>query len=534
MTGKSNRLTSSLRLAFLLLLLTTVSLVWFYVETIRRYDLKLRHVSSQQLVVHDLEELARLSFLELQLLGDRVESGRISDALGSGEARRRVLQEKIARLREHVAQARDPGQVFAGTGSYGSLPEALDKVEEIVAYSALLDEALEQRRISTAQLEWRRLVGSGLVNELAMMVEAAIGEQERQLRTSITAPVTATPAELELFPVVILVVSIVSVVLAWIGSWRLSRSANSLHEGARAFIEGDFAHRIPELKVAELSGLAKALNAMAERFTDHRKRLQDTASKLESIIEERTRELTVSNQKLAEVDVARQQLLSNISHEFRTPLTAIRGQADIALRGSGRPEHEYREAIERILRQAQHATDIVDDLLFIARADAGEPRLEWHSVSIGKVIESVCQDFDTAARQRKATIEQHLKVKNAVVRGDSRRLRQVFAILLDNALRYSNIGGTVEVYVWLAEHEVRIEFRDHGIGLDEEEAGKAFERFYRSRRAQEHSRGTGLGLSVAKVIVEAHSGSISLSGAPGVGAQARVVLPLHTQFKGMS
>jgi signal transduction histidine kinase len=102
---------------------------------------------------------------------------------------------------------------------------------------------------------------------------------------------------------------------------------------------------------------------------------------------------------------------------------------------------------------------------------------------------------------------------------------------MDNALRYSNPEGRIEVHVSQIDSDVQISFRDNGIGLTEEEAELAFERFYRGHKAEEHARGTGLGLPVAKAIVEAHDGSISLQGKLGEGAMATVTLPAESRLR---
>jgi two-component system sensor histidine kinase BaeS len=118
--------------------------------------------------------------------------------------------------------------------------------------------------------------------------------------------------------------------------------------------------------------------------------------------------------------------------------------------------------------------------------------------------------------------------------GDDGRLRQVFSILIDNALRYSNAGGKVEVRLKRQGLEIVVTVRDSGIGLTVEEARQAFQRFYRGGQAQGHARGTGLGLPVAKAIVEAHKGRIALEGKPGEGALATVVLPAEDKLKAVA
>jgi signal transduction histidine kinase len=270
---------------------------------------------------------------------------------------------------------------------------------------------------------------------------------------------------------------------------------------------------------------------MARELSDHRSSLHDANVTLEATVEERTRALKSSNRKLADVDVNRRKLLADISHEFRTPLTVIRGESEIALRGKNKTKLEYRESFQRIMDQADHTTRLVDDLLFIARVDAGEPRLSLRSVAITSMITTVCEEFAVRAEKEKIKIEQSYEDSKVIVLGDVGRLRQVFAILIDNAMRYSNEGGSIEIKLTRGESEVHISFRDQGIGLTEEESEQAFERFYRGNKAEQHARGTGLGLPVAKAIVEAHKGKISLEGELGVGAIARVSLPAENRLR---
>ena len=118
--------------------------------------------------------------------------------------------------------------------------------------------------------------------------------------------------------------------------------------------------------------------------------------------------------------------------------------------------------------------------------------------------------------------------------GDAGRLRQVFTVLIDNALRYSKSGDRVEVGLHREERDVIITVQDTGIGLTREESRQAFQRFFRGNKAQGHARGTGLGLPVAKAIVEAHKGTISLEGEPGKGAMATVILPAEEKLKAVA
>jgi len=322
--------------------------------------------------------------------------------------------------------------------------------------------------------------------------------------------------------------------IAWLFSRSLTRSVNVLHRGAQAFSNDDLNHRIPELHEKEFEQLGEAFNAMARQLADHRTGMRDSNIRLEAIVEERTRALKSSNEILELVDENRRKLLADISHEFRTPLTVIRGESEIALRGKLKTKAEYQETLARIMEQADQTTRLVDDLLFIARADAGEPRLKIRPVSVSSLLSTVCMDFSARAKQNEIRIEQSPEDENSVVMGDSGRLRQVFSILIDNALRYSKQGEAVEVKLHRDNKDIVVTVRDTGIGLTKAEARQAFQRFFRGGKAQGHARGTGLGLPVAKAIVEAHKGSITLQGKPGEGALATVILPAEEKLKAVA
>jgi signal transduction histidine kinase len=371
---------------------------------------------------------------------------------------------------------------------------------------------------------------SGVAEDFSILVVAAAADHKAESHSRDQEAFGLTRYIARLMPILMGVLVLTTLFFIFGMSRKLNRAVSELHKGALALRNDDLSYRIPDLSEPEFQRLGEAFNTMALQLSEHREELRNTNIELEATVDERTRELQESNRKLAAVDANRRKLLANISHEFRTPLTVIRGEAEIALRGSNKTPTDHEESFRRIVDQADNATRLVDDLLFIARADAGEPRLKLSSVAIAGMIDSVCQEFSAKAENRGIKIEQGRMDKRAVVHGDPGRLRQVFAILLENALRYSDPGGRVEIQVLQDNESVKITFRDEGIGLTEEESELAFERFYRAPQAIEKAAGTGLGLPVAKAIVEAHHGVISLSGKPGHGATATVVLPFGRPF----
>lgn len=519
-----------LLVAFATLLLITLALAWYFYDTVAWYEHDVQRIALANDVLHSYQELSRQTFQELNALGDRVASTG-DNGLAGWDKRANTLRKAIFRVRHGIATELAFEQSASDGGELESLAEIERVVERIIRTSERINQALASGNPELAMDELTELRNTGVAAYFNRLIITAIDAQERKARTADQDAIALARYIKSVLPVFIFVLVAVTLLTTWLFSRSLTRSVSALHDGARAFTSGNLAHRIPELREDEFQRLGEAFNTMALELSENRTRLHDANVKLEATVEERTRALKTSNKKLAEVDVTRRKLLADISHEFRTPLTVMRGEAEIALRGAKNTKADYRESLQRIMDQADHTTRLVDDLLFIARADAGEPRLKMRSVAIPGMVVSVCNDFAAKAEQKGIRIELECEENRAVVLGDSGRLRQVFAILLDNALRYSNPGGTVEVRLSRTDSEVSISFRDYGIGLSDEEAEMAFERFYRGHKAVEHAGGTGLGLPVAKAIVEAHKGHISLSGELGGGAAATVTLPVESQLR---
>jgi signal transduction histidine kinase len=167
--------------------------------------------------------------------------------------------------------------------------------------------------------------------------------------------------------------------------------------------------------------------------------------------------------------------------------------------------------------------NLIDDLLFLSRSEADELRFTFAPVSLTKVVSEAVQDAAVLARDRNVRIAFEGASTGPVVRADARRLKQAVLIVLDNAAKYADpeTGVTVRVAADAGDAEVRV--RDHGTGIPPEEIPHVFQRFYRGARAR-HGDGSGLGLPIARWIVEKHQGSIDLSSAPGEGTEVRIAL----------
>lgn len=318
---------------------------------------------------------------------------------------------------------------------------------------------------------------------------------------------------------------LVTVVFTLVLLQRLRRPLAELLKGTRALAGGNLEHRIPIHGGDEFAGLGASFNQMAADLQSNRDALALAQARLETAVAERTEELRHANAALRQVDDARRGFFADISHELRTPLTIIRGEAEIALRGRNKKILDYKNSLQRIVEQSRHTSHLIDDLLFIARHGEGGNRIEMQPVEIGSLLEDACGDARVMADDRGIRVRCRCGDTNPMI-GDPQRLRQLFLILLDNAIRYSNDEGEVDVEMSQMNGEVTVRVSDSGIGIREDEIGLVFERFRRGGNAVEHNAdGMGLGLPVAKAIVEAHQGAIVIESRIGEGTRAIVHLP---------
>lgn len=219
------------------------------------------------------------------------------------------------------------------------------------------------------------------------------------------------------------------------------------------------------------------------------------------------------------------QFTADASHELRTPLALIRANAEMLSRHLDRLPPSDSELIGEIIDETDHLNRLVSDLLTLARADADSVKIETEPVDFRALVNDVHEDVQRIAESR--GILSDITLNGPVtVSGDEVRLRQLILILLDNALKYTDPGGRVDVSLMRRDNHARLAVSDSGIGIPAADLPHIFDRFYRVDRAREHeSGGTGLGLSIAQWIVQAHGGTIKVESAVGRGSTFQVELP---------
>jgi heavy metal sensor kinase len=217
---------------------------------------------------------------------------------------------------------------------------------------------------------------------------------------------------------------------------------------------------------------------------------------------------------------------ADASHDLRTPVSVIRTIAEVTLRRP-RTESQYAEAMSKILRTAVETTSLLENLLMLARADAGATGIELHLIDLDAHVRKAQERAVLLAASKALDITLRTPGKPVWVRADSIAIDRLLLILLDNAVKYTPDGGFCEIALATAAGHAQIEVRDSGIGIPEGELGMIYERLYRSDQARSRETcGAGLGLAIARWITEMHGGTIAAESRIGAGSVFRVSLPV--------
>lgn len=232
------------------------------------------------------------------------------------------------------------------------------------------------------------------------------------------------------------------------------------------------------------------------------------------------------NEMLARIEElfrAQQRFVADVSHELRSPLTAVRGNLDLLRRGAANDPEERGQVLEAIDSETARMSRLVSDLLLLARQDSGVP-IAKDTVELDTVLLEVYRQAQLTAKGVTVTLGAE---DQATIQGDRDRLKQVLLNLVDNAVKYTPQGGKVTLSLTKDDAWVKIAVHDTGIGIAVENIPNLFDRFYRVDKARSRDAGgTGLGLAIAKSVVEAHNGKITVESQLGKGSTFTVWLPL--------
>ena len=230
---------------------------------------------------------------------------------------------------------------------------------------------------------------------------------------------------------------------------------------------------------------------------------------------------------LRKLERVRRDFVANVSHEFRTPLTAIQGFAETLLAGAMDDPQNRGRFLEIILEHSRRLARLTEDLLMLSKMDADRLEFETRRIPIGPFIDSCIETAQPRARDKDLRLSVKVAEKIPDIAGDRRRLTEVLQNLLDNAIQYTPAGGQITVSAGVADSAVVFTVSDTGIGIPQTEQPRIFERFYRVDVARSRQvGGTGLGLAIAKHLVEGHGGRIWVESEIGHGSQFHFSVPI--------
>lgn len=400
---------------------------------------------------------------------------------------RRMQTEGEGRLRYWIYEFKEHDAVHAVV--FDAQGKLLAKTEELAEASIPpAPPPPDQMRIgdgSTPILgRQRMLVGRVLMSDqpLTVVLMAGLSDVDRELALLVTTLATAGPIAL-----------LLGGALAYWMARKALAPMEQLHQLTQGITAEHLDRRLPIINSGdELGQLTQTINSMIGRL----------------------------EKSFAEI----RRFTADASHELRTPLTAIRTEAEVALHKS-LDVAECKELLGSILEECDRLTRMTDQLLTLAREDAGERPASRERVDLVTVVASVTETMTPVAEANGVQLR-IVRSTPLWVRGEEGRLRQVVYNLLENSIKYTPAGGKIEVTLVGVSGAVVLTVRDTGIGIPAEHLARVFERFYRVDKARSREMGgTGLGLSIVQSIVQAHDGQVTLASTPSQGTTCTVTLP---------
>jgi two-component system phosphate regulon sensor histidine kinase PhoR len=318
-------------------------------------------------------------------------------------------------------------------------------------------------------------------------------------------PLSQVQLEIRLIYRVVLFGALAAVGIALIVAYFLSRSITlrirQMKDTAEQIAKGDFARRVRIKSKDELGELGKSLNAMAD-------------------------ELQQKIENLDRMNRIRTDFVANVSHELKTPLTLIKGYIE-TLEDRAMDDREQSAKFVSIIKEhSDRLGNIVDDLLSLGELESSKDHVHRTEFDLKKLIDDISLGFGHALAEKRQTLSVSSQGTDHRIKADRNKIEQLFANLIDNAIKYTKQSGRIELSLLEQNQAVCVTVQDNGIGIPKEDLNRVFERFYRVDKARSRKLGgTGLGLSIAKHIVLVHNGTITIESELNKGTKVFVTLP---------
>ncbi len=270
------------------------------------------------------------------------------------------------------------------------------------------------------------------------------------------------------------------------------RPLKAITEGARQFADGTLSYRIRISSRDEMGYLADTMNYMADCL-------------------ERSEE-------------DERKFIQNVSHDFRSPLTSIKGFLEAILDGTI-PTEMREKYLRRVIDEAERLTKLTQGMLTLNSLDSGR-RLSRSNFDINRTIRATAESFEVQCTEKKLHFNLRFDVEQEMVFANYEKIQQVLYNLTDNAIKFSDVGGEIDIQSYENRGRVFVSVKDHGCGISKKDRGRVFDRFYKSDQSRgKDKKGTGLGLSIVREIIQAHGENIDLISTEGVGSEFIFSLP---------
>lgn len=432
---------------------------------------------------------------------DRIETVSETEAeLMDGGAGRNVLED-VTQLRAELIAALDAIDQAAALISSGARADgralAISVLEGQVdvRIASLMDDAiaLEREQLEAARSDLRRFHSTIQLIAWALVV-------------------------LVLLATTLIVVSLVR---------RFGHALGRLTEATQAYAEDKLDQRINLDGQDELSDVARRMESMADQILTKQQALEKIRAELEQRVVDRTAELSSVNRELEKRERLRRQFFADIGHELRTPVTAIRGEAEVALRAREDRPVAQEAALNQIVALTSGLTNSVNDLFLLAREQAG--MLDFRNVvlDLNEPARQAVGEMRALIEAAEASVHLELADADVWIEGELSRLVQLVRLLVSNALTHCPRGVEISVRTRANGTRAMLCIADNGPGVPAEDRGQIFNRYTRGKEATARSAsGTGLGLSIAKSIVNAHGGTIEVTEASSGGAEFQASFPM--------
>lgn len=283
---------------------------------------------------------------------------------------------------------------------------------------------------------------------------------------------------------------IISFVIAILFARQISNPITKMRETANELVRGNYSAKTKIKQKDEIGDLADTLDILSERLLKSEKERED-------------------------MEQMRRDFFANVSHELRTPITVMRGYTELLVDDVVTDEKKKFQYYERMLLECQSMERLVGDLLILSKLQNPDFEIEKEPINLVQVFEEIIRTAKMMAVDKELTIHFERDSDYYMILGDYGRLRQMFLIILDNAIKFSNIGGNVYINITNMD-KIVVSIKDEGIGISEEELPYIFEKFYKSKLRQ-NAKGSGLGLVIAKQIAIRHGGDIHVESQVGNG-----------------